>query len=257
MRRPYHSPPGAGAGFQIPGPIGYVPSVNEPRHHQAEVLPSNWSNPGPIRWRTCVDLRQSAEEAGVATDGQTFPQWLIDRFAAKYREAASKGRQCMGSFVDGMKGLFGDHGFQTHKGDDVIAKVLPRLGSRRLPVSSAVAFQVDQVDGMGEVKYRGEARPSRVIIKTVGPEMGWSVFALSIGGGYHVACVLLDTRDRQRDFYWFDQIARGQVTAERVDEKILQFTQQVVDKREPLGKGYDLSLGIDRIVPHGGRSTRI
>ena len=255
MRRSHHLPPGAGAGFQIPGPIGYGPFASAPRH-DAEMLPSNWTRPGPIRWRTCAKLRQSADGT-VPTEGLTFPQWQIDRFAAKYRQAASQGRQCMGSFVDGMKGLFGDDGFQTHKGDDTIAKVLPRLGSRRLLVSSAVDFRVDQVDGMGEVKYRGEPRPSRVIVKAVGPEMGCNVFCLSIGGGYHVACVLLDTRDRQRDFYWFDQIARGQVTAERVDEKILEFTQQVVDKREPLGKGYDLSLGISRIVPHDGRSTRI
>lgn len=91
--------------------------------------------------------------------------------------------------------LFGDAGFQTHKGDDVIAKVLPRLGQKRSPVE--------------DVKYRGETRPSRVLVRAVGSEMGWSVFALSIGRGYHVACVLLDPRDRRRDFYWFDQIARG------------------------------------------------
>jgi hypothetical protein len=43
--------------------------------------------------------------------------------------------------------------------------------------------------------------------------------------------------------------AQSSGAAERVDEKILQFTQQVVDKREPFGKYYDLTLGINRVVP--------
>lgn len=188
-------------------------------------------------------------QAEQLTPALTFAKSSIESFSQNYKEAASQGKQCMGTFVAGMKGLFGDTGFQTHKTDKVIADVLPRLGDSGKTVEHGVSFGVTKVDEMGTVAFRGRDSPSEAILNAIGQEKGWSVFALSIGGGYHVASVVVDTTKSAPVFYWFDQTARGQVSGARVNEKILHFTQQVVDKREPVGKGYDLRLGITRVVP--------
>ncbi len=188
------------------------------------------------------------------SDGKTFEQAAINRLAERYKRAAiDEHKLCMGSFIAGVKGLLGDKEFRTRKGDDVIAKVFPRLGAHGESVRHSVDFRVRQVSYNGELQgtasFQGEPRPTDAMTRTIGEEKGWSVFGLSIASGYHVATIAVDTRGSQPQFYYFDQTLRGLMAAQDVNKQILKYTQQYLDKREAVGKSYDLSLTIVRVVP--------
>jgi len=185
---------------------------------------------------------------------RTFSLEQARNFSLGYKEASAT-HECIGSLIHGMRGVYG----QSFKGDGkTFERLVDYSGARLLLITHGVTFAIKKAHGEETAKYTG-ALPHDVILKDIGQEDGFHLFAISIGAGYHTASVAVERNGKDVQFYWFDQNVRGSVSADYVDARILLKTQGEVDKTMKLPPGSDndrsrarnTKLEIYRMLPPG------